>query len=150
MHALIACRPSQPTTLATLTATINSVVAGHWRERGQRLQPLGLDSAGALGRHTAVLQPSDLHDNSPIVFCPNFIDAGMVGLGQAWSQPFPVPSSQQGVPLHLLSCTAPVLEQPRKTGGVGTLRYPLLSDITKSISQSYGKSTSLSSSACRL
>ena len=28
-------------------------------------------------------------------------------------------------------------EQPRKVGGVGTLRYPLLSDITKSISQNY-------------
>ena len=28
-------------------------------------------------------------------------------------------------------------EQARKVGGVGTLRYPLLSDITKSISQKY-------------
>ena len=36
-----------------------------------------------------------------------------------------------------------VREQPRKVGGVGTLRYPLLSDITKSISQNY-------SVACRL
>lgn len=29
--------------------------------------------------------------------------------------------------------------QPRKTGGVGALKYPLLSDITKSISQNYGE-----------
>ncbi|KAK9833389.1 hypothetical protein WJX81_000920 [Elliptochloris bilobata] len=29
-------------------------------------------------------------------------------------------------------------QQPRKVGGVGKLAYPLLSDITKSISQNYG------------
>ena len=28
-------------------------------------------------------------------------------------------------------------QQSRKVGGVGTLQYPLLSDITKSISQNY-------------